>query len=191
VSTGAEALAALITDTVGAAGHTYAAVSLDRDNRLGARLGCVAPSPNWCWKQADDELFICKSAGLVIPAPASEDELATADVAAAMEKAIAAADALVVDLGCRWTPRLFRPVLARATHIWLIVRAGQWSAVEMRLEQADFSGWTAMDRLRLVVVGEGIPVPAGLAEITAAVLPDFSGAAAREFVWRELGGART
>lgn len=165
VPAGAEELAATVLAALAGMGRRCGVVSLERENRLAARLGCTTLAPAWCWRQAAPELVVQQGSRLVITAPSSEDELEAGHVDAVLRNLRDATDALVIDLGCRWVPRLFRPALQLATQIWLVTRTGQWTGAEMRLEQAQLSGWTPMDRVRLVVVGAqtatvnlGVPV---------------------------------
>lgn len=188
VPAGAVDLACAALALAEAGGCRCAVVSLDRQNRLGARLGCPLAAPAGWWQQGSPDLLVHKGARIVVPGPDREEALDGPHVEGVLERVREQSDLVLVDLGCRWVPRLFRPVLTRATHIWLVARAGQWSAVEMRLEQAEFSGWTDCRRIRLVVIGLEVPVPAALGLEVAAVLPEPGGAAAREFVYRQLGG---
>ncbi|PZN00887.1 MAG: hypothetical protein DIU76_11930 [Bacillota bacterium] len=78
---------------------------------------------------------------------------------------------VLVDLGCRWAPRVFRPVLTLAT-VQVLVCSGTgygYAAAERRLEQADLSGWTDPLRFQLVVVQgqdeKPAPVPVHLREL--------------------------
>lgn len=167
---------------------TCGVISLDRQNRMAGRLGCVAPSPQWCWNSAAPELFIPQGARVVVPAPDPEAGLAPEAVQQVVRKVTELADVVVVDLGCRWEPRLFRPVLMLASHVWFVTRAGQWTAMEMRLEQAEFSGWTDMSRVRSVALGDTQSVPIGAHSIVT--LPAAGGWITREFLLRELRGAR-
>lgn len=100
------------------------------------------------------------------------------------------ADLLVVDLGCRWVPALFRPVLSRADEIWLVGAVGQWGALEVRQSQAEFSGWTNLDRLSLFALGPpgtGVKAAPGepimLLEATEPSLTSFA-----ESYWRRQSG---
>jgi hypothetical protein len=187
VPAGADALALTLAGAVEQAGQRAGLVSLDRENRLGLRLGLPARAPAWQWKQASPELLVRQGLRVVVPGPSTEAEVGGDAVEGVLHLAGEAADVLVVDLGCRWEPRLFRPVLLRADTIWLITRAGQWTGTEMRLEQAEFSGWTAMRRVKLVVVGNGPPPPPGLDVPVAGTLSQPSGDAALAFVVHELG----
>jgi len=185
-TTGAEALTSAVTDVLESMGSTCGVISLDRQNRTGARFGCPLPAPGWCWKQTSADILIQQGHRLIVPAPAVEDELTPDDVDRLLQKVSDSTDGMVIDLGCRWVPRLFRPVLARATHIWVVVRNGQWGAAEIRLDQAEFSGWTDTDRIRLVVIGQGGALPSHLGVEIAAVLYSPEGPAAKEFVVSEL-----
>jgi hypothetical protein len=187
VAVDAETLGQTALEVAVSCGYPFGAISLDRQNRLATRLGHAAPSPVWSWKHTEP---VTPSARVVIPAPEAEEELDGSDVEAMLQTVLGLTEGVVVDLGCRWAPRLFRPVLTRATHIWLVVRAGQWGAVEVRLDQAEFSGWTDMKRIRLVVLGTGSPVPAQFGDMVAAVLPDLAGPAAKGFVASAVGRAR-
>jgi hypothetical protein len=187
VPAGGDALAAAAAATLEAAGLRPGIVSLDRHNRLATRFGCPDPAPVWRWQQAAPDLPVDQGCRVVVPGPAAEAGLDGPAAAAVLQHLAQMAAALIIDLGCRWEPRLFRPVLTMATHIWIITRAGQWSGAEMRLEQAEFSGFTPMERVRLVVIGDGLPPPGFLGAPVAAVLPAAEGAAVQEFIWREIG----
>lgn len=100
------------------------------------------------------------------------------------------ADLLVVDLGCRWAPTLFRSVLSRADEIWLIGEVGLWGALEARQSQAEFSGWTDLDRVSLFALGPpgtglktGPGEPITLLESTEPSLTSFA-----ESYWRRQSG---
>jgi hypothetical protein len=187
VPAGADALALALAGAVEQAGQRVSLVSLDRANRLGQRLGVPAPAPAWQWKQASPELLVRQGLRLLVPGPSAETEVGHDAVEGVLHLAREAADIVVVDLGCRWEPRLFRPVLLRADAIWIVTRAGQWTGTEMRLEQAEFSGWTEMRRVRLVVIGDGPPPPVGLGVQVAGTLSEPAGEAARDFAVREVG----
>jgi len=188
VPSGAEELAATALEVMAAGGRTCGVVSLDPHNRLAARHGCTTLSPGWCWRQAAPELLVQRGDRIVVTAPAHEAELEGGHVEAVLGEVLARADALVVDLGCRWVPRLFRPVVGMATQIWLVTRTGQWTGAEMRIEQAEISGWTPMDRVRLLVLGPERP-PLSLGVGVAGAVPDWRGPAAWELAVRELGRA--
>lgn len=185
VPSGAEELAATIAEAAEGVGFRPGLLCLDRENRLGIRLGCVQKSPSWCWQQETLELFVQRGGRTVIPAPANESDVTQQQVHQVLQQLHTNTDVVVVDLGCRWDPRLFRPVLNQATHIWVLTRSGQWSGAEMRLEQAEFSGWTDMRRVQLVVVG-GSPPSGGLQTSVAGVLPEAGGQFAQSWVAREL-----
>lgn len=183
----ADELAVTIARIAENTGTRCALLGLERQNRLGARMGVLSRSPVWSWKNAAAELGVQQGNSLVVPCPEDEAPLESANVARVLQALTERADWVVVDLGCRWIPGLFRPVMERATNIWIVTRAGQWSGAEMRLEQAEFSGWTPMGRVGLVVMGEGLPVPGGLGGLVAGVLPEPGGQAACELVNREVG----
>lgn len=187
VPAGADVLALTLAKAVEQAGQRVGLVSLDRANRLGQRLGIPALAPAWQWKQASPELLVRQGLRVVVPGPAAEGEVGSDAVEGVLHLVREAAETVVVDLGCRWEPRLFRPVLLRADMIWIITRAGQWTGTEMRLEQAEFSGWTEMRRVSLVVIGEGAPPPVGIGVPVAGVLPEPAGEAALGFAVREVG----
>lgn len=183
----AEVLAETIVQVVERSGRRCGVLSLDSQNRLAARFGCVTAPEASVWKQRAADLILDQGTRAILPAPPAESDLEAADVGRALQELQGRAEIVVADLGCRWVPRLFRPVLERAAHIWVAVRAGQWSGAEARLGQAEFSGWTDMARVRLVVLGDSAPVPVHLGVTVAGVLSDPDGRAAHEFVSRELG----
>lgn len=187
VPAGGADLAMSVVEVLEQAGHRVGILSLDKENRLGARLGAAAPAPSWCWKQASPDLLVRSGLRVLAPGPAAEGEIGSEAVDRVLHLVRETADIVLADLGCRWEPRLFRPVLLHAEQIWVLVRAGQWTGAEMRLEQAECSGWLEMRRVRLVVVGDGAPPPAGLGVPVAGVLPAPGGEAARSFALRELG----
>jgi hypothetical protein len=138
--TGGERLGAALVGAILNAGGRPAALCLEHRNRLATLL---SPSPDL----------------LLHLAPQSESLLSPAEVADQLALLQGRSDGIVVDLGCRWAPRLFRTVMERATEIWIIGRVGQWSALEARLQQAEISGWTDLARVRLLVMGESGPAP--------------------------------
>lgn len=187
VPVAADDLAAAVIRVLESGGLRCGAVSLDGQNRLGTKLGCVNRPPAWCWQQLASELILWQGARAIVAGPAQEEEVDTVEYAEALHRVGQDVDSLVIDLGCRWTPRLFRAVLPIATHIWIVTRPGQWSGVEMRLEQAEYSGWTDMTRVRIVLIGDG-PVPVmNFGVPLAGVLPDLAGERVRAFVLREVG----
>lgn len=168
-------------------GYRCGVLCLDQHNTLGARFGCAGHSPHWTWRQPPPELFTQQGSRTVVPAPDTEGGMDPESVGTVLQTLIDQTDAVIVDLGCRWEPRLFQPVLGPATHIWVLTEPGKWTALEMRLEQAEFSGWTAMARVRSVALGEGgQPSPRNIG-IGAVHLPDVRGKVACEFLARELG----
>lgn len=181
----------LMTDLIAeveATGGRCGVVSLDRQNRLAGRFDCPGFAPQWCWNASTPELFIRQFHRLVVAAPDSEAGLQPEAVQRVVRTVMDSSDVVVIDLGCRWEPRLFRPVLTLATNIWLVTRAGQWTAMEMRLEQAEFSGWTDMSRVRSVALGNADLPPAGLSSVVT--LPPAGGWVLQEFLARELRGGR-
>lgn len=182
----AELLAATMITAMEAAGSPCAAVSLEPQNRLGVRFGCAVQSDPHGWRLGPAATGVQQGHRTIIPAPSSEEALESGALTQALSQITDRADLTIVDLGCRWVPRLFRPVLTQATHIWLVARAGQWTGVEMRLEQAEFSGWTPMHRIRLVVVGEEPGVPPQLSPIVAGVLRDPEAPAVAGLMEREF-----
>jgi hypothetical protein len=182
----ADELAAACLQALAGEDRPGCAVALDGANRLGERLGCPDRTPAGAWHGSAD-LAVARGRIILVPAPADEAAVDAAGIDRVLAQAAGTARAVVVDLGCRWVPRLFRPVFARATHIWLVTRSGQWTGVEMRLEQAEFSGWTDMRRIRVVAIGPEAVAAPGLGVPVAAVLPEPGGAAARAFVLREVG----
>lgn len=191
VPSGADELGYAMVRVLEESGVQVGVICLDRQNRLGGRLGCPTPAPTWCWRQASPELLVRHGLRVVVPGPASEGELGTEAVEAVLHLVRQAIDVVVVDLGCRWEPRLFRSILSQADAIWILVRAGQWTGAEMRLEQAECSGWTEMRQVRLIVVGSGSPPPLSLG-VPVAGYPSVSDeAAARSLLERELGRVGT
>jgi hypothetical protein len=184
---GAADLALTLLGMMEQVGYRVGVICLDKQNLLGARFGCAANSPHWCWRQASAELFVHQGSRLIVPAPDLETGLDSDSVRTVLLATVDAVDAVVVDLGCRWEPRLFQPVLALATHIWFLTETGKWTALEMRLEQAEFSGWTEMARVRPVALGEGGQHQSRVIGASAVLLPDVRGRVACEFLARELG----
>lgn len=182
----ADELAAACLQTLAGEERRCCAVALDGTNRLGVRLGCPERPPANAWQSAAD-LIVTRGQNGVVPGPVEEAALTGADLDRVLAEAAATSRAVVIDLGCRWVPNLFRPVMARATHIWVVTRVGQWTGVEMRLEQAEFSGWTDTRRVRIVALGEQVAAPPFLGAPVAAVLPEPAGEAVRALVLREVG----
>lgn len=187
VPSGVEELALAAASILEGAGVCPGVICLDGQNRLAVRMGIRDRAPALAWQQALPELPVACGSVLVVPGPDNEAAISSAAVAAVLDETGRNCGGLVVDLGCRWEPRLFRPVLSAATHIWLVVRSGSWSGAEMRLEQAEFSGWTDMERVRVVVAGPTPPPPGLLGAPAVNVLPALGGAAARAFVTGEVG----
>lgn len=187
VPSGADELGSAIVRVLEAAGLRVGVICLDRQNRMGARLGCPTHAPSWCWRQATPDLLLRHGLRVVVPGPATENEVGTEVVEAVLHLVREAADIVLVDLGCRWEPKLFRPIIAQANQIWVMVRSGQWTGAEMRLEQAECSGWTEMRRVRLVAVGEEAPPPINLGVPVAGHISVPDDEAARYLVERELG----
>lgn len=182
----AELLAATMLTTLEASGSRCAAISLEPQNRLALRFGCSVQSAPHAWELGAEACGVQQGHRLTVSAPSAEDAVESHAVSTVITQIRDRADLTVVDLGCRWVPRLFRPVLAQATHIWIIARAGQWSGVEMRLEQAELSGWAPMHKVRLVVIGEEPPLPAHLSGSLAGTLREPEGQGVRELMGREL-----
>ncbi|HYF91833.1 MAG TPA: hypothetical protein VD969_06275 [Symbiobacteriaceae bacterium] len=185
---GVERLLADLVAEVEGAGGRCGIVSLDRQNRLALRFDCSELSPHWCWNSCAPELFIRQNSRVVVTAPDSEAGLQPEAIQRTIRSVIESTDAVVIDLGCRWEPRVFRPALTLATSIWMVTRAGQWTAMEMRLEQAEFSGWTDISRVRLVALGDADLPPVGLPSVVT--LPPAGGWVLQEFLARELRGGR-
>lgn len=138
-----------------AEGRTVALVGLDLENRCGRLLGAHGPSDPWHWQHAGRDLFLPVTDRLrVVPAPAAEAGVEPEWVGHVLQVALEEHDMVLSDLGCRWAPRLFRPVLALATAQVLVCSGTPYgyAAVERRLEQADLSGWADPQRFQLVVV---------------------------------------
>lgn len=186
VPTGGEEFVSAAAASLQAQGRRVAIVSLDKQNRLATRFG-RAPAPAWLWTQASPELFGPGAGPLVVPGPASEAEVNAEAVDRVITTLLPLVDVTLVDLGCRWDPRMFRSVLFHATEIVMLTRSGQWSGAEMRLEQAELSGWTDMRKLRLVVVGASPPPPGMLGAAVSALIPEPGGQEAQAFVIREVG----
>lgn len=163
-------------------------VSLEPQNRLGIRFGQPERSQHWLWKHQPEGLAKPFGGHRLIPAPDNEEALDGSTVGLVLDDLAENVDLVAVDLGCRWNPRLFRPVLSRATHIWVVSLAGKYSALEMRMEQAEFSGWTDLRKVRQVVLGGG--ETAGFPGLSGQVvaLPDSMGKAAQAFIRSEFGG---
>ncbi len=187
VPTRSDELAGAVVEAAEARGLRCGILSLEPQNRLAGRFGCPATTPAWKWKEESPDLLVAQGPRTVVAGPEFEEELDGPAVDRVLSRLRDATDVAVVDLGCRWLPRLFRPVLTAATHIWVLTRPGQWSGAEMRLQQAELSGWTDMSRVRLVVVGAGAPVSVQFHAMVAGVLPDVAGQPALDFVFRELG----
>ncbi|HLO03575.1 MAG TPA: hypothetical protein VK191_10725 [Symbiobacteriaceae bacterium] len=128
---GAELLVAAVASTGDASGRTTIALALEPRGRI---LHARPPGPT------------------VLAAP-PEPILTASLLAERLHELQRRADVVVVDLGCRWVPALFRPVLSRADEIWLVGQVGQWGALEARQSQAEFSGWTNLDRISLFALG--------------------------------------
>lgn len=186
---GADDLALTLMNLAESSQLRVALVSLEPQNRLGLRLGHPASSSGPGWGESPGSQVRPVGPHLLVPAPDREDWLDPQRILACLDWVRNEADATVVDLGCRWEPRLFRPVLQQAAHIWLLTRAEKGMALEMRHEQAEFSGWTDMKRVQSVVIG-GSPRTGALSWGSYTVsLPDAAGDQARAFILRELGGS--
>lgn len=182
---GAEELALTILRLAAESGWRPGVVALDQQNRLGRRLGCAAPTPAWCWGKGAEGVVRQDGARVVVAGPDSEQEVGEAGISTVLGIAAQACDVLIVDLGCRWEPRLFRPVLTRAERIWLLAPASKSTAMEMRLEQAEFSGWTDLSRVQPVLLTDR-GTPGMISFRNAALIDDPAGPGARELVLREL-----
>ncbi|MFZ5826296.1 MAG: hypothetical protein ACOY94_18540 [Bacillota bacterium] len=186
---GADDLALTLMHLAESSGLRVALVSLEPQNRLGLRLGHPATSSGPGWGDNPGGQVRPVGPHLLVPAPDREDWLDPERILACLDWVRNQVDATVVDLGCRWEPRLFRPVMEQARHIWVLTRAEKGMALEMRLEQAEFSGWTDMKRVQSLVLG-GSPRGGALSWGSYAVpLPDASGDQTRAFIQRELGGS--
>lgn len=160
---GTELLAAALVRTAEAVGRTAVALALEPRGRLLSLIPTALTGPP-------------------DPAPALLTER--------LNDLQGRADIIVVDLGCRWAPALFRPVLSRADEIWLVGQVGQWGALEARQSQAEFSGWTNLERISLFALGppgtgtEALPgEPITLLEATEPSLTSFA-----ETYWRRHPG---
>lgn len=187
VPVSADDLAAAVIRALEASGLRCGAVSLDGQGRLAQKLGLASRPPAWLWKQNAPELVHWQGARAIIAGPAQEEEVDPREYQIVVSQLGQELDCLVLDLGCRWNPRLFRTLLPMATHIWVVTRPGQWSGVEMRIEQAEFSGWTDMTRVRVLQIGAGSVPALNLGAPLGGVLPDLQPERVHPFVAREVG----
>lgn len=198
---GAESLAVRSVDLLERSGHLVGVLSLGRGNRLAALLGDPAPARRSAWQTQEDDLYHRDRGRIILSGPSRDHDLQPPWVEATLNRLTQQTDVVLADLGCRWAPRLFRPVLAQASHIWLVATATRsgWAAVEKRLEQAELSGWLDPRSMRVVGVAvtgaHEVAVPPSVRDLLAGLLPGSDGEPQIEqalvrLIYQELGVVR-